>query len=96
MDEDLDVEQFQDLGDVGKTLRTVDEVGGEGVSPLLPDGAGDHTAAIEEIREIVDEHYGDSLDELSGDDEKLVIERLVLPSDCVPHIEYRIVDSRDE
>jgi len=96
MDEDLDVEQFQDLGDLGQTLRLSEEVGGAGVEPLLPDDSGSHTSAIQKFRQIVDEHYGDNLERFAGDGEKVLIERLVVPSDDVPHIEYRVVDSRDE
>jgi hypothetical protein len=90
-----DVLKFQDLGDLGQTLRTVDEVGPAGVEPLHPDEDESHNEALAKIRAIIDEYYGDSLDNLSSNGDKIIIERLVCPADDVPHIEFRRVESRE-
>lgn len=90
------VEELQDLGELTQTIRKEDDVGPSGVNVLVPDEAEEHADAISEIRSIIDEHYGDTLDRLSGEGERVVIERLVVQSDDLPHIEYRLVTDRDD
>lgn len=83
---------FQDLGDATLTIRNLDDIGPSGIAQLVPDDDGDHLGALEEIREVLEENYGEQLDKLTDDDEKLIVERAVLRSDELPHIEYRVVD----
>jgi hypothetical protein len=83
--------EYQDLGESKKLIRRPEETGRSGVEVLVPDG-GSQTEALEQIRDVIDEHYGNNLDRLCDDDERVVINRLVLQSDDLPHIEYRIVD----
>lgn len=96
MDGKLPVEEFQDLGNLSQTIRTVDEVGPSGVEPLVPDDATSHGEALQNLRAVIDEYYGDHLDRLADEDEEVIIERLVVLSDDLPYIEYSIVEGRDE
>lgn len=88
--------QFQDLGELQPTIRTVDGVGANGVARLIPDDDKSHVEALEDIREVIDEHYGERIEDLAEDGQEVVIERVVLRSDDLPHIEYRLVDEREE
>lgn len=94
MQPDFDVAQLQDLGDATVTVRRHDEVGSNGVARLLPDDDGSHLDALADIREVIDEHYGERIQALADDDEEAIIERVVLRSDDLPHIEYRVVEER--
>lgn len=84
--------ESQDLGDVTVTIRPQDKAGPTGVESLIPDDNGSHIDALEEIRSIIDENYGNHIDSISDDGENVLIERLTLPSDDLPHIEYRIIE----
>lgn len=92
---ELDVFEFQDLGEIGQTLRTADEVGPAGVNTLVPDDDASHIKAMQEIRSVLDKHYGDSIQRLHDADKRIVIERVTFKSGASPHIEYRIVEGRD-
>jgi len=86
------IEEFQDLGDLGPYIRSIDMVGASGVEPLVPNDDASFADASEAFREVLDEHYDERMDELTEDGEKLIVERLVLQADDVPYIEYSIVD----
>jgi len=86
------VQQFQDLGELKQVVRMPDETGASSVEILLPDEPANHGEALAEIREVVDKYYGGSFDRLTEEDERVIIERLVVPSDDLPRIEYQIVD----
>lgn len=92
----MQLNEFQDLGDLQLKLRSIEDTGPSGVEPLYPDDDKSHVEALEKIRDIVDEHYGEMFDRLCDDDEEVVIERLVLKSDDVPYIEYQVVDKMGE
>lgn len=87
---------FQDLGTLEATIRTEDAIGPSGVNVLQPDEEKSHIEAVAQIREIIDEHYGESIARLSEDDERVIINRAVIRAETVPHIEYTVVDSRNE
>lgn len=89
------VRDFQDLGDATVTIRRWDEVGANGVARLIPDDDGSHLDALEDIRATIDEHYGERIQDLADDDQEVIIERVVLRSDDLPHIEYRVVEARE-
>lgn len=91
-DSDVRVRDFQDLGELTRTIRREDEVGYSGVELLIPEPNGEHTEAIQEIRSVIDEHYGESVERLADDDERVIIEQLVIPADDLPYIEYTLVD----
>lgn len=86
------IEEFQDLGDLGPTIRDGESVGVNGVLRLQPDGDASHAEAMEDIREVIDEHYGERIDSVVDEDEKIIIERAVILSDNLPYIEYQKVD----
>lgn len=88
--------QFRDLGELSPTIRLESGVGPRGVEPLAPNDDESHITALEQIRTIIDEHYGDSIERLCGDDQELIIERAVFLSDNVPYIEYQIVEEADD
>lgn len=96
MSEQLPIEEFQDLGELKQTIRTIDEVGPSGVEPLVPDDSASHGEALQNLRAVIDEYYGDHLDRLANEDEEVIIERLVVLSDDLPYIEYSIVEAREE
>ena len=83
---------FQDLGDGTMTIREKNTIGPSGVETLVPDGDTSHIDALEDVRSIIDDYYGESIDNLCDDDEKVVIERVVFQSEALPHIEYTVVD----
>jgi len=91
-DEDALVQQFQDLGELTQIIRMPDETGPSGVETLLPDEPANHSEALQELRAVIDEYYSESFDRLADDDERVIVERLVVPSNDLPHIEYKIVD----
>lgn len=95
MSEDF-ARQFQDLGELKSIVREPEDIGASGVEPLLPDDAARHGEALSDIRAVVDEYYGDHLDHISGEGERVVIERLVVPSNDLPHIEYQLVEEYDD
>jgi len=86
------VEEFQDLGDLCSTIRKREDVGVNGVLRLQPDGDGSHAEAMEDIRDVIDEHYGERIDLVVDEDEKIIIERAVILSDNLPYIEYQLVE----
>lgn len=90
------VEEFQDVGDLKPVIRSIDMVGPSGVEPLVPDNDSTFGESTEVFRDVLDEHYGERLDELTEEDEELVIERLVIQADDVPYIEYTIVDEFED
>jgi hypothetical protein len=92
MEPNFDVKQLQDLGDATVKVRPADDVGARGVTRLIPDDDGNHLNALEEIREVLDEHYGERIEEIANDGTEVVVERVVLPADDLPYIEYRLVD----
>jgi len=47
---------------------------------------------MEEIREVIDKHYGERINSVVDEDEKIIIERAVILSDNLPYIEYQKVD----
>lgn len=87
-----EIEEFQDLGDLKSTLRRSESVGPSGVESLVPDEGKTFAEAQAAFREVVEEYYGDNLDRLAGEDEEALIERIVVKSDDVPHIEYTVVE----
>jgi hypothetical protein len=89
---EVQVTELQNLGELTQTIRTEDEVGQSGIESLIPEPDGKHTDAMQEIRSVIDEHYGESVERLAGDGEQVVIERLIVPADDLPHIEYTLVD----
>ena len=93
-DEDSTVKTFQDLGEVAQSVRFTEECGPRGVASLIPDD-GSHIDAMGNIRDIIDEYYGDNIDRIADDDQRVIIERLVVPSDDLPYIEYQLVDDRE-
>lgn len=88
------VESFQDLGDLTQTVRTTDEVGPSGIEPLVLDTDATHGDAMQELRAVIEKNYGDHLDRLADDGEKVIINRLVVQSDDHPHIEYQLVEEQ--
>lgn len=94
--EDEPIEQLQDLGELQPTIRRVSEVGANGVARLIPDDNKSHIEALEDIRGTIEEHYGERIDDLAADDQEVVIDRVVLRADDLPHIEYRLVAEREE
>lgn len=90
------IEEFQDLGDLGPYIRSIDMVGPSGVEPLVPNEDTSFADASEAFRDVLDEHYDERMDELTEDGEKLIVERLVLQADDVPYIEYSIVDEYND
>jgi hypothetical protein len=94
-EEDSRILTFQDLGELKQIVRFPDETGSAGVETLLPDEAASHGEALAEIREVVDKYYGGNFDRLADEDERVVVERFVAPSDDLPYIEYRVVDDRE-
>lgn len=89
------VEELQDLGDLSPIILKEEDTGPGGVEPLVTDDGKGFGEASEAFREVLDEYYGDRLDELAGDGERVLVDRLVVPSDDVPHVEYQIVEERD-
>ena len=90
------MQTFQDLGELTQIVRTPEGTGPSGVETLLPDEPANHGEALEEIRAVIDEYYSESLDRLADENERVVVERLVVPSNDLPHIEYKIVDEVEE
>lgn len=88
--------ELQDLGELKSTIRTVEGVGPTGVEPLMPDEGTSFGEASEAFRGVLEEYYGDNLDRLAGEDERVLIERVVVKADDVPYIEYTIVDELDD
>jgi hypothetical protein len=88
--------EFQDLGELTKTLRTVEGIGPSGVEVLRSNDDSTHSDAMEDFRAVVDGHYSDAIDELAGDAERVIIERIVIQSDERPYIEYSLVDEVEE
>lgn len=88
---DEPIEQLQHLGDLQPKIRRVGDVGGNNVSRIIPDDDKSHIGAVENIRETIEEHYGDCIANLAGDEQEVVIERVVVRNDDLPHIEYRLV-----
>lgn len=93
---DQEFESFQDLGEMRQRIRSQDGIGSTGVEVLPPDDDGNHGEALAEIREVVDEHYGDHISELEGDDEILVIEKISFRSDGLPYILYQRIDDWED
>mgnify|MGYP006876388947 CR=1 FL=1 len=90
------VMQLQDLGERSPTIRGDSEVGPNGVARLIPDDDKSHIAALEDIRETIEQHYGDRIDSLVNDEQAICIDRVVLRADDLPHIEYTLVAEREE
>jgi hypothetical protein len=86
---------MQDLGDFHETVRTTDQIRRSGVDVLMPDETGDHGEAMHGIREVLEQHYGEHLDELAEEGKVVIINRAVFPSDDVPRIEYTVVDEME-
>lgn len=83
----------QDLGDLSQTIRQADGVStGRDIELLYPDDDKEHIDAMQAFRDVLDEYYGDRLDELVDDDEELIITRVNIVSDDVPMIEYAVVE----
>lgn len=92
MVKNLPTQEMQDLGEATRTIRPAREVGGSGVATLVPNEDASHLEAMEEIRAIIDEYYGESIDRVvDNDGDRVVVERLVVNSDDLPHMEYSIV-----
>lgn len=91
---DEPVRNFQDLGESTVTIRKWDEVGANGVARLIPDDDGSHLDALADIRETIDKHYGERIEDLADDGQEVIIERVVLRSDDLPHIEYRVATEK--
>jgi demethoxyubiquinone hydroxylase (CLK1/Coq7/Cat5 family) len=87
-----DIVELQDLGEIGPTIRPDNMVSSSGVATLTLDDESSFIDSMDALREVLDEHYGDHLEELSSEDEKLVIERVVLRSDEHPYIEFNVVE----
>lgn len=87
-----DLEEFQDFGEIKPIIRSTDMVGASGVQSITPDEDKSFADASEAFREVLDEYYSEWLDNIEQEDERLVIERLILQSDDIPYIEYTIVD----
>ena len=86
------IAEFQDLGSEEKTLRLVENVSSRGVQTLTPNSEGSHAEAMKEIREVIDKHYGPSIEKVAPEFHEPVVERLVLRSDTLPHMEYTLVE----
>jgi|APHM01.1.fsa_nt_gi hypothetical protein len=86
-----EVQEFQDLGELSKVVRIEDDVGPSGVDTLVLDDGKRFADAANDFREVLDEYYGDHIEKRTREDEKIVVERVVLQSDELPYIEYQIV-----
>lgn len=84
--------EFQDLGDLSHTVRKQEDIGASGASVLMPDDDTSFGDASQAFRDVLDEHYSEHIDKLADDGETVIVERLVLPSDDVPRIEYQLVE----
>lgn len=91
----MPVNQFQDLGDLSQKIRLITETGPSGVETLMPNDGVGHGEAMSDFRQVLESHYGNQLSELAGDDEQVIVQRIVLKSDEMPHIEYQLVDERE-
>ncbi len=88
--------ELQDLGELKTTLRTAEGTGPTGVETLRVNDGKSFSEASEAFRAVLDEYYGENFDRITGPDESVVIERLVVQSDDLPYIEYRIVEELDD
>jgi hypothetical protein len=84
--------ELQDLGSDSKILRREEDVSARGVESLVPDEGESHLEAMKEIREVIDEHYGDQIEDIAPAGHEAVVERIVLRSETVPHVEYTLVE----
>lgn len=90
------IETLQDVGRRPPLIRTTMMIGQSGVATLVPDNDSKFLDANNQFRKVLDEHYGERLDELAEDDEQLVIERVVVQADRVPYIEYTVVEELED
>lgn len=86
------IAELQDLGAENKTLRRVEDVSTRGVATLTPGADGSHAEAMKEIREVIDRHYGGSVERVAPEFHEPVVERIVLRGDTLPHMEYTLVE----
>lgn len=88
-----DIVQLPDLGE-GVVIRREQSIGTSGVIQLTTDtDSSRYMEAMEEIRDVLEKHYGHRFADVVDDDEQMVIDRFVARSDDVPYIEYQTVDS---
>lgn len=87
--------EYQDLGELKKVIRQPKETGASGVEMLVPDD-GRQIEALEQVSDAIHDHYGNSLDRLCDDDQRVIIERVTFRSDDLPYIEFTVVDEVEE
>lgn len=85
--------EAQDLGELSVVTRPKENVSTRhNIEILYPDEGREHIEAMKAFRDVIDEYYGDRLDELVDDNERIIIERVYILSDDVPFIEYAVVE----
>ena len=88
-----DIVQLSDLGQ-DAVIRREKSVNASGIVQLTTDrDKSTHMKAMEEIRDILEKHYGHRFVDVTDDDEQMVIDRFVARSDDTPFVEYTLVDS---
>lgn len=89
-----DICELPDLGQ-GSIIRREQSIGTSGVIQLTTDtdSRSTHMKAMEDIRDVLEKHYGHRFNAVLDDNEQIVIDRFVARADDVPYIEYQGVDS---